>query len=205
MNAVDLLILAVLALSMLFGLLRGFVSEVVALASWVAAFWVAWAFGDQVAPWYAGWLREPAARLAAGYVTCFLGVLIVGAALGWVLQKMVRTGGLSGGDRLLGMVFGFARGLLLIVAVVLVLGFTAVPRKSAWWRQSLLLPAFTSGADWIAQRLPANVAHYLELGGKSLRKLPETPISAVRHAADRVLPGKAASTARATGHAPDRD
>lgn len=214
MNAADIAILAVLALSVLFGLLRGFVSEVLSLLCWVAAFWVAWAFGDRVALFYRGWLHEPAACLIAGYVTCFLGVLIVGALIGWALHKLMNRGGLRGGDRFLGMLFGLARGLLLVTFVVLMLGFTAVPRQASWWRQSLLLPAFENGAGWVAKALPPEVTRYLEIGGRALPALSQVPISAVQQAARRLTdPGVAGSTAppaagssgRAAGHGPKRD
>ena len=213
MNAADVAILAVLALSTLFGLLRGFVTEMLSLVCWIAAFWVAWAFGDQVAQFYGGWLHEPTARIVAGYATCFVGVLIVGALVGWVLRKLMNAGGLRGGDRFLGMLFGLARGLLLVTFVVLLLGFTAIPRGTAWWRQSMLLPAFENGAGWFARQLPPEVNHYLEMGRESLPALSRAPISAVQKAARRMVdPAVAGSVAapatgtssRAPGHGPER-
>lgn len=214
MNAADIAILAVLALSVLFGLVRGFVSEVLSLVCWVAAFWVAWAFGQQVALFYAGWLHQPAASLVAGYVTCFLGVLVVGVLVGWTLRKLLSGSGLRGGDRFLGMLFGGVRGVLLVTFVVLMLGFTAVPREAHWWRQSMLLPAFASGAGWLAEALPPEVTHYLEIGGKTLPALSDVPISTVQEAARRVgvpaaagttrLPA-ATSSGRAAGHGSAHD
>lgn len=201
MNTADILILAVLALSMLFGLLRGFVSTVLSLSCWIAAFWVAWAFGARVAVFYGSFLGEPAARLMAGYLTCFMGVLVVGAVIGWLVRKLLDRGGLRGGDRMLGLLFGLGRGLLLVTFAVLMLGFTAVPRETNWWRQSLLLPSFEGGASWFAVRLPSGVTRYLEIGGKSLPVLSKAPISTV--------PGPAAGApspgaARAPGHGPGR-
>ncbi|WHZ18865.1 MAG: Colicin V production protein [Rhodanobacteraceae bacterium] len=214
MNAADIAILAVLALSMLFGLLRGFVSEVLSLACWVAAFWAAWMFGDRIAAFYGAWVHEPTARLIAGYVTCFLGVLVIGALIGWAMRKLMDGGGLRGGDRFLGMLFGLARGMVLVTFVVLMLGFTALPREAAWWRQSVLLPPFENGAGWVAQALPPEVTHYLEIGGKTLPALSQVPISAVeaaaRHlahpgASGTMAPPAAATTGRAAGHGPGRD
>jgi membrane protein required for colicin V production len=208
MNAADILIIAVLALSMLFGLWRGFVSEVLSLLCWVAAFWVAWAFGDRVAQWYQPYVSEPAACLIAGYVTCFLGVLIVGALLGWLVHKLMEGGGLRAGDRFLGAAFGLARGLLLVTFVVLLAGFTAVPREATAWRQSLLLPAFENGAGWVARALPPDVTRYLDIGGRSLDSLSQVPISTLQRAANQlVVPAGAASVpapSRAAGHDPAR-
>lgn len=195
MNAADIAILAVLALSMLFGLLRGFVGAVLSLVCWVAAFWAAWALGHQVASFYAAWLHDPAARIVAGYVTCFAGVLILGALVGWVLRGLLNRSGLRGGDRFLGALFGIVRGLLLVTFVVLMLGFTRVPREAVWWQQSMLLPAFTDGAGWLADALPPGVTHYLEWGGQALPALSAVPTSAVQRAAHRLAePAPAGST-----------
>jgi len=205
MNAADIAILAVLALSTLFGLMRGFVSEVLSLVCWIAAFWVAWAFGDQVAQFYGGWLHEPTARIVAGYATCFAGVLIVGALVGWVLRKLVSVSGLRGGDRFLGMLFGLARGLLLVTFVVLMLDFTTAPRQAAWWRQSMLLPAFENGTGWFARQLPPEVNRYLEMGRQSLPALSEAPISAVQRAARQMVdPGVTGSAALPASSASSR-
>lgn len=212
MNAADLAILAILALSTLFGLLRGFVSEVLSLACWIAAFWAAWMFGDKVAAFYGGWLQQPAARIIAGYVTCFLGVLVIGALAGWLVHKLMDRGGLRGGDRFLGMLFGLARGVVLVTFAVLMLGFTPLPAEAAWWRQSTLLPAFAGGAAWVAQELPPEVTHYLEIGGKTLPALSQVPISTLQRAADSLaVPAGAASASsvapasgRAAGHDPTR-
>lgn len=194
MSALDILILAVLGLSMVFGLWRGFVSEMLSLLCWIAAFWVAWAFGDKVARLYQAYLTEPAASLIAGYVSCFLGVLVVGALVGWLVHRLMEGGGLRGGDRLLGAGFGFARGVLLVTFVVLLAGFTALPRESAAWQQSRLLPAFEHGAAWVAQALPPDVTRYLDIGGRSLDSLSQVPISTLRNAAGSLVAPAGASS-----------
>lgn len=204
MNAADIAILAVLLLSMLFGLLRGFVSAVLSLACWVAAFWVTWEFGHVVADWYGAWLQEPAARIVAGYVTCFVGVLLIGALLGWLARGLMNRGGLRGGDRVLGAAFGVVRGWLLVTFVVLMLGFTGVPRDAGWWRDSTLLPAFIGSATWLADELPPNVTHYLALGGQALPALSHVPISTLQRTlapSTSVKPPPRASAASASPRA----
>lgn len=176
MNAADILILAVLAISMLFGLLRGFVGEVLSLTCWVAAFWVAWAFGHEAALVYARHLGNPTASIIAGYVTCFLGVIIIGSLVGWAIRRLMARGGLRGDVRLLGMVFGLARGLVLVTFVVLMLGFTPMPHEPGWQRSVLLQP-FERAARWTAQALPPDVTDYFEIGAKALPVLPNIPIS----------------------------
>ncbi len=192
MNGADYVILGVLALSVLFGLWRGLVGELLALVCWIAAFWVAWVFGDTVAAWYGQWLHEPTARIVAGYLTCFLGVLALGALLGWGLRVLMRGSGLSGSDRTLGMMFGLARGVLLVTAAVLVMGFTAAPREP-WWRQSRLMPTFEQSAGWLSQQLPAQVTQYLQTGARALPVAPRVPISELPKAPDP-WPASAASS-----------
>lgn len=192
MNAADILILAVLAVSMLFGLLRGFVGEVLSLTCWVAAFWVAWAFGHEVALLYARYLGNPTASIIAGYVTCFLGVLVIGSLLGWTIRRLMARGGLRGDDRLLGMVFGLARGLVLVTFVVLMLGFTRMPQEPGW-QQSVLLQPFERAARWTAQALPPDVTAYFEMGAKALPELPKIPISGLP---GTTVPARAGSSPR---------
>ena len=170
MSWVDYCIIAVLALSVLMGLLRGFIGEVLALACWIAAFWFAWVFGPQLAAAFTA-IDTPSARLLLGYAICFLGVLMAGAVLSFLMRKLIAGSGLSGSDRLLGMVFGLIRGLALVTLLVLVLGFTPLARDP-WWQHSQLLPTFQRSAGWISARLPPEVTKYLDL--RAL--LPQIPV-----------------------------
>lgn len=160
MSAIDYVILAILAISVLIGLWRGLVSEVLALAIWVAAFWVAWTFGPTVANQLVGHIALPSVRIIAGYGLCFVAVLIVGAVVRFMVGKLIWSTGLSGLDRLLGMLFGFVRGILLVSLMVFLVGFTAFTRD-AWWQQSALLPQFQSVAAWLGQQVPADIGQHL--------------------------------------------
>jgi membrane protein required for colicin V production len=210
MNVADIVILAVLLVSVLIGLMRGLVGEVLSLARWIAAFWIAAVFGARVGEIYGVWLNEPAERIVAGSITCFIGVLIVGGLITWAVRRLVKFSGLGLGDSFLGMVFGLARGLLLVTFVVLMLGFTPVPREAVWYRQSTLLPAFQNGAAWLAGVLPAEVTHYMELGGKSLPAVHSIPISTVEQAARQLThpgapaPASASTSGHDSGHGPTR-
>lgn len=160
MNWADYAIIAMLALSVLMGLWRGLVAEVLALAVWGAAFWVAWWLGPRVATAFRGTIDEPSIRIIVGYALCFVAILILGALLKFVLAKLVQGTGLSGSDRLLGMLFGLARGVLLVTLLVFLLEFTPFSRDS-WWHRSRLLPTFISAADWLGQQLPQGIQQYL--------------------------------------------
>lgn len=161
MNWFDIAIIATLGLSILVGLWRGFIGEVMALACWILAFWVAWMFGPALADRFAASISAPSVRVLLGYALCFVAVLIAGAILGFLLRKLVSGSGLSGTDRLLGMVFGLVRGFALVVLVVLLMKFTPVVRDD-WWQNSRMLPTFEQGARWVTTYLPEGVARYLE-------------------------------------------
>lgn len=173
MNWIDYTILAVLALSVLVGLWRGLVSEVLSLAAWIAAFWFAWTFGPMVAARFEHSISLPAARIVLGYGLCFVAVLIVGALLRFIARRLLSSVGLGGLDRLLGMLFGFARGVLLVTLVVFLAGFTALTRE-AGWQHSLLLPQFTGAAGWLGDRVPASVRRYLHPPAQLPRLPPVT-------------------------------
>ena len=160
MNWTDYIIIAILAISVMVGLWRGLISEVLALAIWIAAFWVAWTFGPAVAAHFDRLITLPSARIIVGYGICFIAVLILGALLRFIISKLVESTGLSGTDRLLGMLFGFFRGVLLVTLLVFLIGFTAFTRDS-WWQQSVLLPQFQRVAAWLEQRVPASAQQYL--------------------------------------------
>ena len=163
MNWTDYVILAVLGLSIVIGLWRGFIAEAMALACWACAFWIAWMFGEPLAARFTS-IDIPSARLLLGYGICFLAALVAGALVSFIVRKLVAGSGLSGTDRLLGMFFGLARGMLLVMVAVLLLGFTPFPRDP-WWRESRLLPTFRDSAEWLSVRLPESVHKYLDFKG----------------------------------------
>lgn len=197
LNWTDYIILAVLGLSILIGLWRGLISEVLALAVWVAAFWVAWTFGPQVSAYFEHSIELPSARLIVGYGLCFLAVLILGALLRFVVGRLVESTGLSGTDRLLGMVFGFARGVLLVTLLVFLLGFTAFTRDP-WWQQSVLLPQFQGMAAWLGEKLPENVRRYLQPGGRLLESIPSVPGASPATARSVTYPAAPSAASSAT-------
>jgi membrane protein required for colicin V production len=138
----------------------------------VLAFWFAWQFGDSVAA-HLTMVDQPSIRMLLGYGLCFLLVLLVSGIVSFLMRKLVAGSGLSGSDRLLGMVFGLVRGLALVTITVLLLGFTPLPRDP-WWHQSQLLPTFQGYAQWLSARLPPEATKYLDLRGL-LPQIPPAP------------------------------
>lgn len=157
----DYAIIAIIAVSVLVGALRGFIKEVFSLLVWAAAFLVAWHFSGDVAALMESAVTLPSARLAMGFAGLFIAVLLVGGLLNYLLGKLVQTTGLSGTDRLLGGLFGAARGLALVVALLLVSGFTPIP-ADPWWKESGTIQRLMPLVDWSAAMLPENVIEHLD-------------------------------------------
>ncbi|WP_066097563.1 CvpA family protein [Xanthomonas massiliensis] len=149
----DLAVLAVVGVSALLGLLRGFVGMVVATVSWILAGWASFRFGAQAGDWLAGSGQADALHHAGGYVAVFLLVLVLVAVAGWLIRAAVDATRLTGADRALGFALGALRGALLACVLVLVAGFTPLVRSPAW-NESLLLPWLAPLAGWMRAQLP---------------------------------------------------
>lgn len=166
MDIADWVLLGLVALSTLIGLWRGFVQEVFALAIWVAAFFIAFQYSDLAATALENTIELPSARTAIGFGGLFVGVLVVGGLLTWLISKLVEKTGLSGTDRLLGAVFGAFRGVLLLIALIIVGGFTPLP-QDPWWDNSRVIQSLMPLAEWASAFLPDAVQEYFDLYGQA--------------------------------------
>ena len=166
MSAVDWVLLAVVVVSALFGLMRGFVGVLASLAAWVLAAWAAFRFGGDIGLMMAADGEPSATQLLGGYALAFIAVLLAVGVVGWLVRKLVQTVGLSGLDRMLGLLLGAARGAFVACALVLLLGLTAVPRTPEW-RASPVVPVLVPGAQWLSAWLPGWVAQRVDFRGDS--------------------------------------
>ncbi len=157
----DYAILGTIAISILVGALRGFLKEVFSLVVWAAAFIIAYQYGGDIAALMDDHISLPSARTAMGFTGLFIVVLLIGGLLNYLLGRLVESTGLSGTDRLLGGVFGAARGLALVVAVLLVAGFTPIP-ADPWWKDSQMVQRLMPFVEWSSGFLPENVSEHLE-------------------------------------------
>ena len=146
MNFADYLIVALVVISAVVGVLRGFLREVIALVTWVLAIFIAWHFGDALEPHLGGLLDLPEVRPWAARAILFLVVLLIGWAIGAVVVHFVRLSIFSGMDRFLGLLFGLARGVV-IVGVMIILAQLLRLDGEQWWGRSLLIPFGESVAN----------------------------------------------------------
>lgn len=144
---VDWAIVAIIAVSALISLTRGFVKEALSLLTWVIAGLVAWLFGGALAELLVPYIETPSLRVIAACAILFVLTLLLGGLVNYLISQLVKATGLSGTDRFLGMVFGAARGALLVVVAVGLLSLAPV-EADAWWRESVVIPHFLLVADW---------------------------------------------------------
>lgn len=176
MTALDFAVLAIVALSTLFAFVRGVVRELLAIVSWIAGVVAALAFGDEVAAILPGMEGSPAARQVVAFALIFVGVLVLGALVAFLLSKLVHAVGLGFVDRFLGAVFGLARGVLVVLILVLVAGLTTLPRHE-WWQNATLGPPLTAAALSLRQWLPPAWAERLDYSATGRKPgAPKAPV-----------------------------
>jgi membrane protein required for colicin V production len=138
MTQVDTLILAVIAISSAFGVWRGFIKETLSLLSWIAALLVSRVYSESLAGLLESLIDNPSARYVTAFSVLFVLIIMLGTALNHFMSKLLVVTGLKTLDRLLGAVFGVARGTLIVLVVLFILNVFV--SGSEWWQQSTLIP-----------------------------------------------------------------
>lgn len=161
MLGVDYAILGILVISTFISLLRGFVREALSLAGWILAFWVSLTFATGLASLLTGTMEDPTFRLIVAFIGLFVLSLIVSGVVNFFAVKLVHRTGLTRMDRFLGVLFGFARGILIVSILVLMAGLTTLPREP-WWGDSFFLFRFQAIAEGIKTLLPDGVAESIQ-------------------------------------------
>lgn len=157
MTALDYLVLGILGISILLSVIRGAVREVLALLAWALGFIAASVFAADLAALLPPAMPDERLRLLAGFLGIFLAVLLLMSLFAMFVSRLVKSAGLGVEDRLLGGVFGFARGLLVVMVLVLAAGFTSLPREAVW-RDAALSGPLEACAYRIKSWLPARFA-----------------------------------------------
>lgn len=152
MTAFDYVVITIVVASVVIGLWRGVVGEIIALVAWVLAFFAAKWFGEDVARVLLTGINDPALRIVAAWVVVFIVVLLLMALLRLAVHGLLKALGLSITDRLLGVLFGLARGLAIVLALVIVGGMTSLPKEN-WWSGACfsapLETAVLAGRPWL--------------------------------------------------------
>ena len=148
LGPIDLAIVLVISFSTLLSLYRGFVKEALSLITLIAAMIISRVFGGELSTLLVNWIETPAVRYVTAYAGLFIATLVIGGLINRTLVGIVRFAGLGGLDRLLGMGFGLARGVLVIVVITAVLARLGVP-ETQLWQESQFIDEFVVLADWL--------------------------------------------------------
>jgi membrane protein required for colicin V production len=163
MTAIDWVIIGILLVSSLISIKRGFTKEALSLASWIVALVVARLFSDRLAVLMTGLIESPAWRYTAAFAILFIATLVVGALINHLLGEFVRLTGLTGTDRMLGMVFGLLRGLVIVVALLAMGRLFALDQ---FWQDSVLVPYFEPVIHWTGEYINRASNAILSVGGE---------------------------------------
>lgn len=161
MTIFDYLVLFVLVCSVVISTLRGLVKEILSLLSWVVSFVVANAYGEALANLLPDMMPGKATRLIVAFIALFIGVRLLMLLLSMAVDALVKASGLTLADRGLGGLFGLGRGLVIVLAVVLLCGMTAIPRQP-FWREALLSPLAETAARTVKPYLPGDFASHVQ-------------------------------------------
>jgi len=154
---VDFIIPAIIAISALFSLMRGFIREAISLFGWIAAFWIALRFANSLAEMFLSSISIPSLRIIIAFTILFVLTLMLTGLINHLVGYLVKRTGLTGTDRMVGMVFGMARGAVIVSILVLLAGFTTMP-QDPWWHESLMIGYFERVADFLRTTIAPEIA-----------------------------------------------
>ena len=154
---IDFAILGIVALSAVVSVIRGFVREALSLAAWITSFWVALTFTEELAVMFTDYISVPSLRLVTAFAILFLVTLLITSLVAYMASQLVRKTGLTGTDRMLGVIFGLIRGAVIIAILVLLAGLTPMPHDP-WWKESIFIVHFQEMALWLRGFLPPDIA-----------------------------------------------
>lgn len=183
---IDWVIIALISVSTLISLKRGFVKEALSLVTWVGAFIIARTFHPQMQSLLESTVETPLVRLVAAFAILFFGTLIIGAIINNMIGHLVRATGLSATDRVLGMGFGLLRGVVVVIVGIAFTRYTPLAQDT-WWRTSIMIDRLAVVEDWSRRTLGDEFARFLgpaDEGAASPDKLQQKegvePVSASR-------------------------
>ncbi|WP_136418104.1 MULTISPECIES: CvpA family protein [Oxalobacteraceae] len=161
MTIFDYLVLFVLICSVVISTLRGLVKEILSLLGWIVSFVVANAYGEDLAALLPDMVPGNVTRLIVAFIALFIGVRLLMMLLNLAVDAVIKASGLSLADRGLGGLFGLARGLLIVLAAVLICGMTAIPQQP-FWKDAVLSPLAETAARTVKPFLPGDFARHVQ-------------------------------------------
>ena len=161
MTSFDYAVLLIIGISIVMSMMRGAVREVLAIAGWVAAIYVAKTYATQLLPLLPTDIPTESLKILAAHVIVFFGVLLVTSLLTIALSSLIKKISLNWFNRFLGGFFGFARGLLIVCVLVFLAGLTSFP-KDARWTNAMFSAPLEALVKTALPFLPPSVAKHVK-------------------------------------------
>ncbi|HXH54198.1 MAG TPA: CvpA family protein [Gammaproteobacteria bacterium] len=176
LNEIDYGIIGIISISVLVGLLRGFVRDSMALITWIVAGFLALKYYEDVAAWFTS-ISIVGVRLLLAFILIVLITLIVGGIVSHLLSKLIKSTKFSITDRIIGILFGLARGAVIISVGILMTVLIVKPSnlsKNQMWKASVLIPQFAPMVYWIKAQLPEGLVKFFEDPAKNSDAIKKT-------------------------------
>lgn len=144
----DYVLAGVVFLSLILGIKRGFLREIISIITWIAAFFVAILFTNNVAIYVSNFIKSELLANFVAFFALFIATLIIGSIINYIITKLAQKSGLTIGDRFFGAVFGCVRGILIILLIVFVISVTDF-QNAKWYQKSQLTYWLQGVSSWI--------------------------------------------------------
>ncbi len=161
MSIVDIAISIIVLGSLLVGLFRGFIREILSLFSWLVSIWIAYRYASWGAVYLDPYFDQAVLRFVVAFAILFIVCLILFSMGSYLVYRLLAITGITGVDRSLGSLFGFARGVVIMALFILCarfMDFTSQP----WWQESMLIHYFTPVTEFIRSLLPNDIAELVK-------------------------------------------
>ena len=152
MTPIDYAIIVIILLSICFGCFRGFIRELLSLIGWFLAFYTANFFTDSLYQ-YIPFALDETIKYITGYFIIFLLVLIFASIIIKLINKFIKSVGLSFSNFILGGFFGFTRGVLIVFVMILLLEKTSFSLNPGW-ANSTYIPIIKNSVENTLPYLP---------------------------------------------------
>ena len=131
--------IGIAVISSWFGIRRGFLQEGLSLITWIAAVAIALIFADKLGTLLADLIETSSVRVGISFFILLICTLAVGGMVSNLLGKFIEMTGLTGTDKVLGMVFGFVRGGVICLVIIAGLNYWGFFKEDDWWTESMFI------------------------------------------------------------------
>lgn len=161
-NWADYVIIAIIVLSVGISFVRGFIREILSILGWIIVFWVSIAYYDNVANLFTPFITNQTTRQIISFILLFVSTLVVILLVNYFISKTFLRTGFDSTDRILGVFFGFIRGILLVSVLLLLASLTNIT-QSQWWNDSAIIPKFKPIVEWFQSLLPEDIDQAMDI------------------------------------------